>query len=135
MVPIIDESYSRFDILLHEGNRDPSTTMTMISRSTKSLTVLFRFFVLDKIIEELGFVFKGNLSNKQLKHPNLPKGILMDDDNDDDEDNDDTTEDNAANNADADAGIDADDDPGADAADIIDLTVESEDERVLKIAG
>ena len=81
---------------------------------------------MDKIIEELGFVFKGNLSNKQLKHPKLPKGILMDDDNDDDEDNDDTTEDNAANDADADADADASDN-------IIDLTVESEDERVLKM--
>jgi hypothetical protein len=44
-----------------------------------------RCFVLNKI-EEMGFIFKGNLSNKQLQHPKLPTGIedLKDDDSDDD---------------------------------------------------
>ena len=43
------------------------------------------FFVLNKI-EEMRFIFKGNLSNTQLQHPKLPTGIedLEDDDSDDD---------------------------------------------------
>ena len=96
----------------------------------------FRFFVLDKI-EEFGFVFKGNLSNKHLKHPKLPKGILMDDDDDNDEDDDAATEDNNAGKEDEDDddedADDEDDDDDDEDDDIIDLTVESEDERVLKM--
>ena len=83
----------------------------------------FRFFVLDKI-EEFRFVFKGNHSNEQLKHPKLPLGMLMDADADD--------EDNAAKDANDAGGVgdDADDD---DDDIIVDLTVELEDERVPKM--
>ena len=58
----------------------------------------YRFVVLDKI-DELGFVFKSNLSNKQRIVPKLPNGMLKD-----------------TNDANADAAKDADDDNDADDA-------------------
>jgi hypothetical protein len=106
-------------------------------RQGSSYKVGVRFLLL-KTIEELGFVFKDNLSNKQLLFPILPKGtILKNGDNDDnDNGNDDDSKDDSEDdvNAEDDDGVDVKDD---DDGDTIDLTNESEDEdeRVQKYAG
>jgi len=89
-----------------------------------------RFFVLDKI-EELRFVFKSNLSNEQLQHPKLPKGIFMNDNNDDDDDHD--NKDNAGKDADNAGGVGDVSNEDNNDDDIVDLTVELEDKRISKM--
>ena len=87
------EKAMHVNVLYHEMFTQENIKLLQLTAAHGSLRqappykTVFCFFVLDNI-EELGFVFKCNLSSKQLKHPKLPKGILMDEDtNNDDDDN------------------------------------------------
>jgi hypothetical protein len=88
------EKAMHVNVLYHEMFTQENIKLLQLTAGHGSLRqappykTVFCFFVLDNI-EELGFVFKCNLSSKQLKHPKLPKGILMDEDTDNDDDDND----------------------------------------------
>ena len=123
------EKAMQVHVLNHENFTQEKIKLLQLTAGNGSLRqgapykVGVRFLLLETI-EELGFVFKGNISNKPLLFPMLPKGTILKNGDDDDSEDDVDAED--------DDNVDAEDD---DDGDTIDLTNESEDEdeRVQKI--